>query len=300
MLSEAQKPHGQVVCVVGNHDRTSESAGAANTYSTVRVFSDILDNVVVLDVPVTFKLACGALLHALPSGYAYDQVKMVYKPDPAKLNIFAFHGLVKGALFDGAGAVEIHEGLTLADLDDARWDIVLGGDVHVPQRFQLQKTRGGYVGATLRLTEADADDKRGFLDVVLEKGKEPVTTFIEGGGPTFAKLALTADQSAWPSSEPYAGAILIVTLSGTAKDLRAIPNAVVKEYFACAREVVVHRKPEQIVPTLVKGISASSVPFDDAVAFIRASDRGGLDEHRLIAKAALAMGATPERKGIFR
>lgn len=296
-LADVQAKHGgEVVYLVGNHDRYSESTQAGNTYSTVDVFRDVLPNVHVVAAPGTFPLA-NALLHALPSGYCFD--RDVFRPDPNRLNIFAFHGLVKGAVFDDLGTVIEDSALSLADLDDSAWDVVLGGDVHVPQRFNLTRTAGGYVGSTLRLTEADADDRRGFLDVALEKGKPPHFEFVEAGGPRIVTVDLGLDRGGWPEPSGYAGVIVLATLSGPAKDLRTIKDAEVVAAFPRARRVKVERRPEQATPAFLPEISAASSPLVDALAYVRWADRSGLDADRLQQKVRLLMDDGPKRKGIF-
>ena len=299
-LAYVQAEHGGlVVCLVGNHDRVSESVGAQDSYEHIRLFHDVLPNVTVIREPGTYPFSQGAvdwLFHALPTGYQYDATK--YQSDPSRINVFGFHGLVGGAYFDPKGAVVIENGtvVSLADLDSSAWDVVLGGDVHIPQKFRLTRTVGGYVGATLRLTEADVNDWRGFLDVSVEKGKVEITR-VDGGGPWFAAVQLGVDPATWPDPALLAGAIVIATLKGTAAELRAIPDVRVRLHFEGARIVRVHRRFDHEAPAFIPAITAASTPLDDAVAYIRSSDRTGLDEARLIAKARTALGAEPARKG---
>jgi DNA repair exonuclease SbcCD nuclease subunit len=106
-LADIQAGHGgEVVCLVGNHDRYSESVDSGNTYTTVSIFHDILPNVTVVREPGTYPFSQGAadwLFHALPTGYRYDAAK--YVPDSDRINVFGFHGLVGGAYYDAKGAV---------------------------------------------------------------------------------------------------------------------------------------------------------------------------------------------------
>lgn len=300
-LADIQARHGgQVVCLVGNHDRYSESVDSGNTYTTIDIFHDVLPNVTVVREPGTYPFSQGAVdwrFHALPTGYRYDATK--YVPDPVLINVFAFHGLVQGAYYDPKGDVEIDKDavVSLADLDDRAWDLVLGGDVHIPQKFRLTKTVGGYVGATLRLTETDANDWRGFLDIDISKKTGAVITRVEGGGPWFGMVELGVEPANWPDPAPLAGAVVIATIKGSASELRGIPDTRVRQHFAGARFVRVHRRFVHEAPAFVTAITAASSPADDAVAYIKASDRTGLDETRLIAKAMMALGVEPVRKG---
>jgi len=301
-MADIQRRHsGQLVCLVGNHDRYSESVDAGNTYTTVGIFRDVLPNVQVIDKPGSYPFSQTRdpwVLHALPAGFQYDASKFLVEPGRG-FNVFAFHGLVRGGCFDAKGLVEIDEGVvSLADLDDPRWDVVLGGDVHIPQKFRLTRTTGGYVGATMRLTEADADDWRGFLDVKLHNahGTSIEVTRVEGGGPWFATVPLTTNPNEWPDPAKYVGSIVIATIKGRAVELRGIPDARVRLHFEGARKVRVHRRFDHEVPAFIPTITASSTPIDDAVSYIR-STSSGFDEARLVAKAHTALGAEPVSKG---
>jgi DNA repair exonuclease SbcCD nuclease subunit len=321
-LSAAQARHGGVVAIlVGNHDRPSESVGAGNTHSALRVFGDVLPNVTLMDEAKTYWLKTtrpplGLVfpIHALPTGFAFDRSRYDLNPGARSCeSILAFHGLLQGAVFDAAGRVETKSGISLADIDDDAWDVVLGGDVHVPQRFDLKRTVGGYVGSTLRLTEADADDARGFLDVSWQKlppmvppnstddfrvVTPPTFTFVEGGGPLITKFDVTADD-ARRERVGHDGEVMIVTIKGPARVLREISDAEIAAGFVGARQVVVKREADEESPILVDGIVATSTPFEDVVAYVQVSDRSGLDANRLIDKARESMALPATRRGLF-
>lgn len=287
---------GDLVVIVGNHDKWSESVGTGNTYSVVDVFHDVLQNVHIIDKPYSLHLTSGIAIHALPAGFGFRQEAYTLSPG---FNVFAFHGLIHGATYDQTGGVQVKTGVDMSDIDNPAWDFVLGGDVHVPQILPLNNTVGGYVGSALRFTEDDADDERGFLDIRLTKGQRPRYALIDGGGPRLARLAIGPDRNTWPDPGIYEDVILIVTIAGSAAELRTVANNVIHDHFQTCRYVKIHRKPSFEAPRIVAGIGTDSTPLDDVVAYIRATDRDGLDADRLTAKAIRALGATPQRKGLF-
>ena len=299
-LAAAQAAHGGIIgLLVGNHDRYSESVGAGNTYSAMRVWGDVMPNAWLMERPGTYIPRPDVAIHALPASFPY--VAEQYAPLPEAFNIFVFHGLIAGATYDRAGNVPIKHGVKMADLDNPAWDLVLGGDVHVGQRFNLHHTTGGYVGSTLRLTEGDGHQPRGWLDVVLQKGAAPAFTFVDGGGPRFTQLAGGVDLTGW-DGRAYTNEIVVMTLRGTASELRAVEDVDVKDWFAArgARAVLVRRQAASETLSLVDGIAATSTPFDDMAAYIGSTDRKGLDPDRLLAKAAeILHGASLARKGLF-
>lgn len=325
-LSAAQAQHGGACAyLVGNHDRYSESLGSGHSYTTAEVFGDVLSNVTIMADPKTYRIPIrtdstitgyrsqpdwlppSVYVHALPSGYRFR--RDLYEPDARVVNVLAFHGVVQSAVYDVAGNVQIRTGLSMQDLDDAAWQVVLGGDVHTPQRFDLQKTWGGYVGSTLRLEESDGTDKRGWLDVAVSDpwglhGGEVADSykFVESDGPRFMRGAIHVTKlPAAMQSQDHVGNFVTVELTGTAQELRDVPDERVVALFPGARAVDVRRSPTYEMQALLPGIVAETPPFDTVVAYLRASDRDGFDLDRMIAKAATSLGEQViERRGLFR
>ena len=303
MSDEVRAYGGAFAVLVGNHDRYSESVGSGNTYSSLKVFADVMPSTLLMERPGTYTIREDLLIHALPAGYAFD--RRLYLPNPACINIFAFHGLIHGAVYDQLGNIEIKSGVSMSDLDDSTWDVVIGGDVHVPQVFPLKNTIGGYVGSTLRLNEGDAGDERGFLDITgLDTYRNPDRRnikFVEAGGPKFVKLDLTHDMTTWPDPMAFTSAILIISLSGPASELRKVSDQQIKEIFAPCRAVEIHRHPDHEIPKIVEGINAKSTFIEDILSYIKASDKDGFDEDRLIAKA-MTLIDTPivQKRGLFK
>lgn len=144
--------------LIGNHDWTKNSREWHTSMS-----AHIAHRMVILmDRPGTWA-GPGYLIHALPSGTTYNRER--WTPDPTKLNLFAFHDIVKGSFMSDDGDQTFEEGLPVSVIDQPDWDFVMGGDLHVPQQLPLQNTRGGYIGSVLQRTRADADKRRGWLEV---------------------------------------------------------------------------------------------------------------------------------------
>lgn|GEM_PF-5076242 len=157
------RPH---FSLVGNHDwtknnrewHTSKSAQALNRW------------VILMDRAGTWGCP-NCLIHALPAGVPFD--RSAFNPEAGKFNLFVFHDMVKGAFMADDGDMTFEEGIPLSTIDLPEWNFVLAGDIHVPQQFNLKNSSGGYVGSVLQRTRADADRRRGWLEVTAtqeEKG----------------------------------------------------------------------------------------------------------------------------------
>ena len=161
-----KRPHFHLI---GNHDWITRS----KQWHTSRFFADYLSEsnyVWVLSEPKTIKYHMGTndcpvdlRIHALPAGFEMDI--SVYDIDPKALNLFIFHDMVTGCKLDDEGKVLAESGISLASIDRPEFDLVLSGDIHVPQRLPFKNTRGGYVGAVLQRTRADANCDRGWMEV---------------------------------------------------------------------------------------------------------------------------------------
>jgi len=153
--------------LIGNHDWVTRS----KQWHTSKSINRVGHAIEVLSHPCTQKFVqlCEAdyrqqtNIHALPAGFEMDM--SVYDIDPKALNLFIFHDMVTGCKLDDDGKVLAESGISLASIDRSEFDLVLGGDIHVPQRLPFKNTRGGYVGAVLQRTRADANCDRGWMEV---------------------------------------------------------------------------------------------------------------------------------------
>jgi DNA repair exonuclease SbcCD nuclease subunit len=161
--------------LIGNHDwvtnsrrwHTSESLRLLDRDGRLEVM-DQARTYVVPNPPV--------LIHALPAGLAFDFSK--YEINPNCFNLFVFHDMLKGSFMDDTYTMKFDSGINITDIDRPEFDMVMAGDIHVPQKFPLHNTQGGYAGAVLQRTKADADRERGWVEVSVsgEPGNFSIST----------------------------------------------------------------------------------------------------------------------------
>ena len=155
VLQGRQVPHYHLV---GNHDWTKNN----REWHTSESIKYLGQNMTVLD-------KCGSyesrkyVIHALPADMPFSMDD--YCPVTDKFNLFVFHGIVKGSLIADSSERVFEDGINIAQIDQAAWNFVLGGDIHVPQTIPFRNTKGGYLGSVLQRTRADADKQRGWLEV---------------------------------------------------------------------------------------------------------------------------------------
>jgi len=142
--------------LIGNHDWTKNS----REWHTSESLKD-LENLIVLDKPISVA-GKGYAVHALPADVPFDMANYAAHHG---LNLFLFHGIVKGSFMEDDGDRTFKDGIDAREIDRPEWDLVCAGDLHVPQQLNFQNTRGGYAGSVLQRTRADADRQRGWLEV---------------------------------------------------------------------------------------------------------------------------------------
>lgn len=147
--------------LVGNHDWTKNS----REWHTSESLKD-LGNLIVLDEATSIDaVGHGYMIHALPADVPFDMVNYGPNNRPQLFNLFLFHGIVKGSFMEDDGDRTFNDGIDAREIDRLEWDLVCAGDLHVPQQLNFQNTRGGYAGSVLQRTRADADRRRGWLEV---------------------------------------------------------------------------------------------------------------------------------------
>jgi len=147
--------------LVGNHDWTKNDRGW-HTSESLKYLMDSDQYLFVMDTPES--ITCGnAVIHSLPADVPFDMAN--YQVDPERFNLFIFHNVVRGSFIADNSDAVFQDGIAVSEIDRPEWDFVLGGDVHVPQQIPFRNTRGGYLGAVLQRTRADADQERGWLEV---------------------------------------------------------------------------------------------------------------------------------------
>ena len=176
--------------LVGNHDRVDNTLKwhTAQALSTLLKRDTVLPGI--MDEPNTYSSpGLPVRVHALPAGYSFDMSK--YTVDPAYLNILLFHDIVMGSASDSEGKHIFEDGISLEDVDRPEFDLIYAGDIHVPQKFNLKNSKGGYVGAVLQRTRADANKPRGWLEIEADfvDGKWKTTTQFQPTRNFFTRYA---------------------------------------------------------------------------------------------------------------
>jgi hypothetical protein len=166
---ERRAPH---YSLIGNHDWVTNSM-RWHTSESLKWLSRFTGKLNIMDEAKTYQTLVrgkrfeNVLIHALPAGAKFDFSK--YQTDPKQFNLFLFHDMLKGSFMDDSEKMKFDSGIEISEIDRPEFDMVLAGDIHVPQPFPLKNVpKGGYVGAVLQRTRADADKERGWVEVYVE------------------------------------------------------------------------------------------------------------------------------------
>jgi len=169
-----QIPHFHLV---GNHDWTKKSL-SWHTSESLWCLKDAR----LMATPGTYTdylYTSPFLVHALPADHKFDFEK--YQVEPNKFNIFTFHDTLRGTYLDDDSKILADFGVYRNELDRPEFDYVFAGDIHIPQRIPFSNTQGGYVGAVLQRTMADANKARGWVEaeaVRTDTGWDVRTEFV--------------------------------------------------------------------------------------------------------------------------
>ena len=148
--------------LIGNHDWTTNNR-EWHTSESLLTMNAGGHNFMMMGEPNTYSYDyCDHLIHALPAGFTFDFSK--YTPRPDLLNIFVFHDMLYGSKLDDDGKATAQSGLSMPEMDRAEFDLVLAGDIHVPQRIPFKNTQGMYLGAVMQRTMADSNRPRGWTE----------------------------------------------------------------------------------------------------------------------------------------
>lgn len=154
------KPHFNLI---GNHDWVTNSMKWHTSKSLEYSVADGL----IINMDYLSVYDCAHLpikIFAVPSGSDVSTLgqMIVYKDF---LNIMVFHDIVSGSYADDDEKQVFGSGVDINLLDKECFDVVFGGDIHVPQMLPFNNTMGGYVGSVMQRTRADANKARGWLEV---------------------------------------------------------------------------------------------------------------------------------------
>lgn len=153
--------------LIGNHDWTANNK-EWHTSRSLRLAQALQYNIVIMEEPKTYEVPRkDILLHALPAGFEFDFSK--YDIDHNKFNLFVFHDQVVGAKYDDDGKAKAQSGISLPEIDRPEFQLVLAGDIHVPQKLAFKNTHGFYLGAVLQRTMADANRPRGWSEITVSQ-----------------------------------------------------------------------------------------------------------------------------------
>lgn len=193
----ASNPNFAYFHLIGNHDRVDNALKWHTSESLIAPFSWVSGNFAVMDLPKTYSVpSLPVAIHALPAGFTFDKAcyNFLY---PEQLNLFCFHDIVQGSSSDDLGNHIFNTGISLEEIDLPEFDLIYAGDIHVPQKFNLTNSKGGYVGSVLQRTRADAGRSRGWLEIEATRteGKWTTQTKFVPTRNFFTKFAIALDSS---------------------------------------------------------------------------------------------------------
>ncbi len=270
--------------LIGNHDWTKNNRDWHTSES-------LKNSLVVLDEPASWRSDGGYVIHSLPADVPFDMGN--FDPVPESFNLFLFHGIVSGSFMADDSEMTFSEGIPREQIDLPHWDLVLAGDIHVPQQIPFKNTQGGYVGSVLQRTRADADRARGWLEITatktaqgwhIEKEFVPTRNFFHrvvhtvGADTQFSDIKLEDDEVNDVAVE--------VKLIGNRADVDRVaddPHWQNYTNFLNARSIEVIREYQVEQNDAVVDLSASTGVFDDLELYL-ASDfvkLGNLDKDRI-------------------
>jgi DNA repair exonuclease SbcCD nuclease subunit len=282
--------------LVGNHDWWGKSHVRGHSNRMAQdVWADRLPNLVIMDQPKTYRhpKVPGLVVHALPA--EFDPDLTLYEFDPQALNILVFHACIKGALLDDETEYRSPQGVPLSQIDDPRFHLVLGGDLHIPQRLPFKNTVGGYIGSCIQQTRRDRGELRAFLEVTFD-GPHLIDPFefIDSGCPRFFdihhKVVDGAIDDEWVEStlvangENPARVILTVFLHGTRDEL----DQFVVPPIQCVRHLMSIRKVPSgtTYKTTQHAAVITASPLQVFEQYLAEKDLAGMNPESLILKAA--------------
>jgi len=257
--------------LIGNHDWTKNNREWHTSESLKG-----LSNLIVFDEATTLQVGeLSCIIHSLPADAVFEMDK--YKPDPNLFNLFLFHGIVKGSLMTDTSEHVFNNGIDLAEIDRKEWDLVLGGDIHVPQKIPFVNTQGGYTGSVLQRTRADADKQRGWLELIItQKADWKVETVFVPTRNFFHREVWSIKENTQYESididERYTtDQVVEVTLVGNRKDVDRVgddPRWVNYTDLLNARSIEIIREYQAEVGEAVVDMSSSSGVLDDLKLYL--------------------------------
>ena len=286
--------------LVGNHDvwHKALSAGHSSRHLTA-VWGDVLPNVIVMDEIRTYvhPQVPGVAVHAIPACIDWTDDLLDRFEFCDGYNLLVFHDLLEGSVLDNAGYKSL-KGRKIAAIDDARFDFVVGGDVHEPQKLPFTKTRGVYVGATIQQSKRDRGGARGWLYV---NGTD--MDFVDSPIPKFLDVVWDLDRGlpnvmqvnkelAEAYEDTAEGNIVDVIFRGSRAQIEAVPA----NWHEDAGNVLgAFRMNSPVLRPKTASVNAAKIeaqhrtPVEDFGLFLGNACLAGIDPNRLLEKASAVL-----------
>lgn len=297
---------------LGNHDWQGKTAhtGHSNRFAK-ELWPDIHQNLVIMDTPGTYThdKVPDVRIHALPAGseFTWDCYKIPGQHSKTGWDILVFHDLLAGTIIDVQSQFKMNTGMNRDSLDHPEFDLVLGGDVHIPQKIEFKFTRGGYIGSCIQQSRRDRGDSRGFVFFTLGERVDHVASitseFVPSICPHFVDVEWDVGlNNRFPTSqeieaivqasygEGCKGNIVDLVFTGPRLALEKIPTNYAKtmELELQARRVNPPTKVQPVVLTMGSNLTLTKTtsPEQDLDAFVKSGKQNlnGLDLERVLEK----------------
>lgn len=163
------------LCLVGNHDYYTKSS-FYHSYGVGHIFKEELSGLVLFDDPSTVCID-DVCFWALPYARTFSELNLLdWRYDCC--NVLLFHNEAVGAKFPSGMTCE--KGLKPEEFK--KFDLVLGGHIHLSQR--IAGSIGGFVGSVTQLRRDDANQRRGWWDIIIEDKKVEIKE-VESSAPKY-------------------------------------------------------------------------------------------------------------------
>lgn len=175
------------IALVGNHDRLSKSISSEHTlmhWDTQRY-----PNVTVLDKAGWYHIGCLSIF-AIPAGQFPQVEEIKNEVLEGNIGVCLFHDIYQNSMVHASG--KRLEGTASSIMDQEFFQIVLGGDNHVPQELPFKNTEGWHLGAPLQMNWGDKGIDRGFWEFRVDEVEVIDYIFHSTNKPHFIDLQIEA------------------------------------------------------------------------------------------------------------
>lgn len=176
------------IALVGNHDRLSKSVSSEHTL--MHWAADRYPNVTVLDKAGWYQIGYLSIF-AIPAGQ-FPQVEEIKNEVPeGNIGVCLFHDIYQNSMVHASG--KRLEGTATSIMDQEFFQIVLGGDNHVPQELPFKNTEGWHLGAPLQMNWGDKGIERGFWEFRVDDVNVIDSEFHSTNKPHFVDVEIEAE-----------------------------------------------------------------------------------------------------------